>query len=152
MKRTGIFYPIAILLLLSVSMVKAQASAASDLYKTLNRLDSIYFEAYNTCNLEVQAGILDDQLEFYHDLGGLSTSKAEILEGIKNNICGKVTRELIPGSFEVHEINGFGAVAMGMHQFHNKEEPNAIPKPSKFVSIWKKSDSHWTMYRIISLH
>ncbi|MFM1878337.1 MAG: hypothetical protein RLZZ241_1203 [Bacteroidota bacterium] len=152
MKKTEIYYPIAIVLLLSVSMAKAQATATSDLYQTLFELDSTYFEAYNTCNLDVQAKILDDELEFYHDMGGLSTSKTEILESIKNNICGKVTRELIPGSFEVHEINEFGAVAMGLHQFQNKEEPNAIPKPSKFVSIWKKSDSRWTMYRIISLH
>lgn len=152
MNLTVRIYLTSIFGLLSASFIQAQAAIDSELYQTLFKLDSTYFKAYNSCNLEVQANLLDDELEFYHDMGGLSTSKSEIIESIKTNICGKVSRKIIPGSFEVHEINGFGAVGMGLHQFHNKAEPDAISKPSKFVSIWKKSDTRWTMYRIISLH
>lgn len=130
----------------------AQVPQDSDLYKKIESLDAAYFTAYNTCDLDTQARLLDDALEFYHDQGGLSTSKAEILEALKTNICGKVTRSLVAGSMEVHEINGFGAVALGLHQFHNREEPDAVSKASRFVTVWKQNGQAWTMYRIISLH
>lgn len=146
---------IALLLAILVGAIAeslAQASEDSAIYKKIASLDAAYFTAYNTCDLDTQARLLDDQLEFYHDQGGLSTSKAEILEALRVNICGKVTRSLVEGSLEVHEINGFGAVALGLHQFHNREEPGAESKPSRFVTVWKQNGEAWTMYRIISLH
>jgi hypothetical protein len=46
-------------------------------------------------NVELQADFYADDIEFYHDQGGLTTSKKEILESIRRNICGKVTRVLV---------------------------------------------------------
>ncbi len=140
------------ILLGAIAESLAQVPADSELYKKIESLDAAYFTAYNTCDLDTQARLLDDALEFYHDQGGLSTSKPEILEALRVNICGKVTRSLVEGSLEVHEIKGFGAVALGLHKFHNREEPEAISKPSRFVTVWKQNDDAWTMYRIISLH
>lgn len=130
----------------------AQVTEDSELYNKIRSLDTAYFSAYNNCDLETQARLLDDTLEFYHDQGGLSTSKAGILESIRANICGKVTRSLVEGSLEVHEIKGFGAVALGLHRFRNQEEPDAVSNPSRFVTVWKEQGETWTMYRIISLH
>jgi len=115
-------------------------------------LDNIFFTAYNNCDVEKQSELISEDLEFYHDQGGLSTSKQEILNALETNICGKVTRELVDDSIEVHAIPGYGAVQMGMHKFHNREEPNAISKASKFVTIWKQDDDDWKITRVISLH
>lgn len=123
-----------------------------ELYDTIVELDNIFFTAYNTCDLEKQSELISEDLEFYHDQGGLQTSKSDLMAAMEKNICGKVTRELVEGSIEVHEIPGFGAVQMGMHKFHNKEEPNAISKASKFVTIWKRDDEDWKITRVISLH
>ncbi len=82
---------------------------STELYDTIVHLDSLYFDTYNTCNLEKMSLLMSDNIEFYHDKGGVSTSKSEILEGIKKNICGKVTRELVKGSIEVYPIHGYGA-------------------------------------------
>ncbi len=123
-----------------------------ELYDTIIELDDIYFTAYNNCDMEKPAELYAEDLEFYHDKGGLSTSKQEILESIEKNICGKVTRELVEGSIEVHEIPGFGAVQIGMHKFHNNQEPDAISKASKFITIWKRDDDDWKITRVISLH
>jgi hypothetical protein len=38
----------------------------------------------------------------------LTTSKQEILDATKQNICGKVTRELVKGSVEVYSIKDYG--------------------------------------------
>ncbi|MDM9630647.1 nuclear transport factor 2 family protein [Robiginitalea aurantiaca] len=140
------------ILLLAPSGVKGQVSEDSDLYKTIMELDASYFEAYNSCDLATQASLLSDDLEFYHDQGGLSTSKSDIINSIEKNICGKVTRELIAESVEVHEIKGFGAVEIGYHKFYNNQEPDALSKPSRFVSVWKNTDGIWKMHRVVSLH
>ena len=122
------------------------------LYQTVIRLDSTFFNAYNTCDIARQAEFYSDSIEFYHDKGGLTTSKQEILDATRKNICGKVTRELVKGSIEVSPIAGYGAVEIGMHMFHNNQEKNQIPHPSRFVIIWQNRDGKWMITRVISLH
>jgi hypothetical protein len=139
-------------LVLGMAGMTAQVPGDSDLYRTVLALDVSYFTAYNTCDMETQAKLLSDNLEFYHDLGGLSTSKDEILESIEANICGKVRRELVEGSVEVHEIKGFGAVEIGLHKFYNSQEPDSESKPSRFITLWKQENDSWKMHRIVSLH
>lgn len=123
-----------------------------ELYNTIVALDAEFFEAYNTCDLETQDRLISEDLEFFHDKGGLATSKAQIMEAMKNNICGKVTRMLIKGSIEVYPIKGYGAVQFGEHKFFNNQEPTAKSIPSKFVTIWKNNNGNWQMTRIISTH
>jgi RNase P protein component len=127
-------------------------SQTDKLYQTVVKLDSTFFNAYNTCDMATQTSFYSDSIEFYHDKGGLSTSKKDILDATKRNICGKVTRELVKGSIEVSPIPGYGAVEIGMHMFHNNQEKDQVPHPSKFVIIWRNQDEKWTITRVISLH
>ena len=129
-------------------------SAKQNLYNEIVKMDSLFFTAYNTCDIKTQAFIYSDSIEFYHDKGGLSTSKKDILEATQKNICGKVTRELMQGSVEVYAIKGYGAVEMGLHKFHNNQEPEANqPKePSRFIIIWHQLKDKWEITRVISLH
>lgn len=123
------------------------------LYDTIAMMDSIFFTAYNTCDINKQATLYSDSLEFYHDQGGLMTSKKEILDATKKNICGKVTRELVKGSIEVYPIKNFGAVEIGLHKFHNNQEPSStISKVSKFIIIWHFNNNQWQITKVISLH
>jgi hypothetical protein len=50
------------------------------LYDTIVHMDSVYFTAYNTCDMTTQADIYADDLEFYHDANGLSTNKQALLK------------------------------------------------------------------------
>ncbi|WP_432712543.1 nuclear transport factor 2 family protein [Pedobacter sp.] len=130
---------------------KPYVPESPELYQTIVALDSIYFQTYNTCDLEKMASMTDEDLEFYHDRGGLSTSKAEYLASIKQNICGKVHRVLTKGSIEVYPIQGYGAVEIGYHSFKNLVEKGQS-EPSKFIVIWKLKDGNWKMSRVVSLH
>jgi hypothetical protein len=123
-----------------------------ELYDEILEMDEKFFNAYNNCDLETQASIYSDSIEFFHDKGGLMTSKEQIIEGTKNNICGKVTRELVEGSVEVYPINDYGAVQTGYHKFFNNQEPNAESIPSKFIAIWRNENGIWKMTKVISLH
>ncbi|SIS63346.1 protein of unknown function [Zobellia uliginosa] len=141
-----------ILLISGFSDVTAQPVTEAPLKETITQLDRTYFEAYNSCNIEKQAEMYAEDIEFYHDKGGLTTSKQDLLDSLKKNICGKVTRELVEGSIEVYPISEYGAVEIGFHKFHNNEEPDAISEPGKFIIIWKKTEATWNITRVISLH
>jgi ketosteroid isomerase-like protein len=123
-----------------------------EIYDTIVALDKTYFDAYNSCDMATQADLYDEDLEFFHDKGGLSTSKEELLQALEKNICHKVTRTLLEGSIEVYPINNYGAIEIGYHKFYNNEEPDAISNPSKFIVIWKKGTEKWTITKVISLH
>lgn len=123
-----------------------------ELYEKIVALDKQYFDAYNTCDMETQANMYAEDIEFFHDKGGLMTSKPDLLQSLKDNICDKVTRELVPGSIEVYPINNYGAIEIGYHKFYNSEEPDAISTPSKFIAVWKNTNENWQMTKVISLH
>ena len=125
------------------------------LYNTIVYMDSVFFTAYNTCNvnLEKYASFYSDSIEFYHDKGGVMTSKQDIIDATKKNICGKVTRELVTGSIEVYPIKDYGAIEMGLHKFHNNQEKEIKPSAvGKFVIIWQYKNKEWRITRVISLH
>ncbi len=122
------------------------------LFDEIAAMDQLFFNAYNNCDLEKQASIYSDDVEFFHDQGGLITSKEEIIAGTKKFICDKVTRTLVEGSMEVYPINDYGAVEIGYHTFYNNQEPDAPSHPSKFIIMWKKENNTWHITKVISLH
>lgn len=132
--------------------IRMYIPADQELYETIVSMDKAFFDAYNSCNLEKQTSIYSDSIEFFHDKGGLMTSKQEIIDATERNICGKVTRELIKGSIEVYPINNYGAVQIGFHKFYNNQEPDAISIASKFITLWQNDKGHWKITKVISLH
>lgn len=130
----------------------AYVAIDKEVYDEIVVMDKTYFDAYNDCDMEKQASLYSEDLEFFHDKGGLSTSKQEILTSIEQNICGKVTRTLIENSIEVYPIKDYGAIEIGYHKFYNNQEPNAKSKPSKFIMVWKKEGEKWKISKVISLH
>ncbi len=133
--------------------VKPYTPDSKTLHDTITYMDSLFFDTYNHCRLAVFDSLISEDIEFYHDRGGLTTSKKELLLSLKNNICGKVTRELLPGSIEVHPIPKYGAVQMGAHRFFNNQEKNPPPSLfSKFVHTWHNQNGKWQLTRVISLH
>jgi hypothetical protein len=130
----------------------SHAQTTKTLYDSIVAMDARWEDAYNNCKLDVMEEIINEDLEFYHDRGGLMTSKQKLNEALKVNICGKVTRILKKGSIEVSPIPGFGAVEIGLHGFRNVNEPNAEVHYSRFVHVWKRDGDRWSITRVISLH
>lgn len=100
----------------SLDNIKSQA----ELDKAIATLDAALFDSYNRCDLEKFSSFFADDVEFYHDQGGVTLGKAALTESVKKNICGKVTRELVPGTLQAHYMKGYGAVEMGVHRFHHR--------------------------------
>ena len=142
----------AALLATSFAPTQAQKPAAPDpLFKTIQSLDTELFDAYNHCDLQKFGSLLADDLEFYHDKGGLSRSRQSTVEGVKNNICGKVTRELVPGTLEVYPIANYGAIEIGVHRFHHPgHEATEGVGEAKFIHIWQNTNGVWKVTRVVS--
>ncbi|MBK9490987.1 MAG: nuclear transport factor 2 family protein [Haliscomenobacter sp.] len=123
------------------------------LYETIVKLDSIFFGAYNTCNtnLEKYASFFSENIEFYHDQGGLMTSKQDIIDATKRNICGKVTRELVKGSIEVYPIKDFGAIEIGLPNFIIIKTSRYNLKAGRFMVIWENKNNDWKIRRVVSI-
>src|SRR5260370_19878970 len=105
------------LLALLAARVEAQAARAleniksqEEMDKTIARLDAALFDSYNRCDLEKFSSFLVADVEFYHDQGGVTLGREKLTDSVKKNICGKVTRELVPGTLQVHYMKGYGAV------------------------------------------
>lgn len=140
---------IVAIILFGISSAGIAQSTA--LYHTILKLDSVFFQAYNDCDLTKQSEFYSDSIEFFHDKTGLETSKEKILEDTKKFVCGKVRRELVKGSMDVSPIPGYGAVATGLHKFHNRQN-HSSSSSSRFVIIWRYKNEKWTIAKVISLH
>jgi len=129
----------------------AQSNAAPDvLYKTIQSLDTKFFDAYNHCDMATISSMVADDLEFYHDKSGLERGKQSLVDGLKKYICGKVTRELVPGSLEVYPLAGYGAVEIGVHRFHHPVNESEGVGEAKFIHLWQNKDGVWKITRVIS--
>jgi hypothetical protein len=127
------------------------AQQHDELYRTIAAQDAALFDSYNKCELEKFSSFFVDDVEFYHDQGGVTLGKKDLTESVKSNICGKVTRELVPGTLEVYPIHNYGAVEMGVHRFHHPgHEATEQVGEAKFVHLWQFKDGTWKITRVIS--
>jgi hypothetical protein len=128
--------------------------------KTLTENDSLFWQGYNSCNMDLMARFLASDLEFYHDQGGIILGAEGMKKTMQQNICNdtnhKLRRELVPGTLEVFLLKDgqtiYGAIVSGEHYFYNsygggKETKDGI---AKFTNLWIQKDGNWKMTRIFS--
>jgi uncharacterized protein DUF4440 len=141
------------------SPANAQAAAESkiaaldaDLDKAITSLDTKLFDAYNHCDLKTFDSLLADDVEFYHDQGGVTLGRQKLTESVKNNICtGDTQRVLVPGTLKIYYMKGYGAIEMGVHRFlHPKTEASNGTGEASFVQLWQYKDGNWKLTRVLS--
>jgi hypothetical protein len=157
--RTNIFLLRFVSILLASLLLSAQAGAQTnnkepasmELYGEIAHMDSVFFNAFNTQNLEVIKTLFTDDLEFYHDKNGLSYYRQN-MEAFKNLFeqNNGIKRELVKSSLEVYPIKNYGAVEIGLHKFCHMENGKEDCGTFKFIHVWQKKDGSWKISRVIS--
>ncbi len=153
-------YFLGLFLLSFAVTAKAQVPDNSALYKDIMAMDKRLFEeGFNQCKLDVVANLSDEQLEFFHDKGGMQ-NRAQFLLAMKNNVCGnpegKPVRTLLAGSTKIFAMqnNGvlYGAVQQGEHRFHLQGKDSAKDgyTLAKFTHVWLLKNGKWTLRSAIS--
>ena len=129
------------------------SQAPTELYNTIASLDSAFFDAFNKRDIAVLQTFLSEELEFYHDLGGV-TNYDQNMEAFKKTFASdrKLRRELVDGSMEVHPIKDFGAVQTGLHRFYvtEKGQKEKLSSEAKFINLWQNKNEVWEITKIIS--
>lgn len=122
-----------------------------ELNRAITALDAALFDSYNHCDLDKFASFFVDEVEFYHDQGGVTLGRAALTDSVKKNICGRVTRELVPGTLKAFYMKGYGALETGVHRFHHPghEDTEGVGE-GQFIHLWQYKDGAWKITRVIS--
>lgn len=154
-----------LLLLLLLAPIGAVAQTVipegPELTHQLWKADSLFFDAYNRCDVATSRRYLDPNLEFYHDQSGVTRGVDDLIRSTEKYICGldkpvgervKVRRALVPATFKVYPIKGYGALVSYEHWFYQtppgqKERPTG---KALATTLWKLTPEGWRMSRIIS--
>jgi hypothetical protein len=134
-----------------VETSKSSTASSSQLFQTIAALDKELFGAIDRCDMDAFGAMWAENAEFYHDKTGLMVGRQNIVDAVKNNLCGKVKRELVPGTLEVYPMQGYGAVEIGVHRFlHPWAQDHGEVGEAKFIHLWQYKDGKWQITRVIS--
>ena len=142
-----------------ISMATSHAAAADTprdeaaLTRTIAALDTAVFDAFNSCATPVQldkhASYFSPDVEFYHDTGGVTWSRKEMLDNTQRYVCGKFRRELVPGTLKVFPVKAFGAIEQGTHRFC-QFDTGKCDGVADFTIVWENRDGAWRITRVLS--
>ena len=127
---------------------------------TILQKDAQFWEVYNRCDKEAFAQFFTDDVEFYHDRGGPTIGKENLLASLKNGLCGNenshLRREAVEGTVQVFPLQKgdvtYAAVISGEHVFYvnDKGKPEYLDGHARFFQMWLLKDGVWKMSRITS--
>ena len=131
-----------------------------DIVSTIRQKDSLFWKAYNTCDVAAMQQFFTSDMEFYHDKGGDMKGLATFAENTKNGLCGntdfRLRREEVAGSVEIFPMakNGvvYGAIISGSHVFYinQKDKAEYLDGLAKFTHLWVLQEGVWKMSRVLS--
>ncbi len=151
--RLGKFRRLSLVTLLGLVAARAAGTQAAEpataLTSMVRELDTQVFDAYNTCNMKVFAKFFSPTVEFYHDDGGASFDLKTVVANTRKFICGKVRRELLPETFSVYPIKGYGAIEEGEHRFC-EIQTGKCEGVARFLMIWRQARGRWMLTRVVS--
>jgi ketosteroid isomerase-like protein len=118
--------------------------------------DDAFWRAFNACDAAGMTSILADDVEFYHDMTGLTRSREAVAASLMKGPCGTpglhMRRELVAPSPLYQAVPGYGAMLAGEHIFYARQgdAPEKAATNARFLVIWKRRSGGWLMTRIVS--
>ncbi|GAO45321.1 DUF4440 domain-containing protein [Flavihumibacter petaseus] len=162
MKTLPIVLNIILLFVLTTicSSTTAQVPRDSELFLTMQRHDSIFFErAFNLCDTAYVNRATDKDLVFYHDRNGISYKK-QFLENTAKYLCSdwnnKPIRKVKKESLEVYPLYNqdklYGVVQSGIHDFYRRTpgKPDQLMGSAKFTHVYLLVGSDWILKEVLS--
>jgi Domain of unknown function (DUF4440) len=131
----------------------AEAPPKDSLFDTIRKLDAAVFDAFNHCSspaeLQLHANYFAPEVEFYHDTGGVTWTRDQMIANTARNACGNYRRELVAGSLKVFPIKDFGAIEQGAHRFC-RAGSDVCEGMADFVIVWRQQGTSWQITRVLS--
>lgn len=152
------------LLLLAAAMGAASTTPMPEgpaLRSAIEARDAELFQLFfQGCDPARLRPMLADDLEFYHDKGGLVFSNADAMVADYAKQCAerakpdawRSRRELVTASLIVDPVPGHGAMEAGEHLFYERkgEGPEKLAGKALFAMVWKWDAGQWKLSRVLS--
>ncbi|MEM8486551.1 MAG: nuclear transport factor 2 family protein [Bacteroidota bacterium] len=130
---------------------------APALFQEIARMDSLFFEALNGCDLPKYEAFLTEDYEGYHDKAGLTTPRDREMADMEI-FCGEqrrrqpLRRALIAGTMEVYPLHNYGAIESGQQVFYLQinDGTEKLVGQARFTFVWKKEGDTWKLSRVLS--
>ncbi|WP_035567988.1 nuclear transport factor 2 family protein [Hymenobacter sp. IS2118] len=131
--------------------VVPKPAAKDELYQTVAKLDAEMFAAFNAHDVDKLMSYFADNVEFYHDKGGLADF-AQTKQGFARMFAQSpdITRTLVPGTLEVYPVKDYGAMHIATQRFCHVENGREDCGNSKFVMVWQQQAESWRITRVVS--
>jgi len=159
MKRSLFIITVLLLTICCSSQRLWSQTAEQKLTQTILYKDSLFWVAYNNCDYNNYGQFFTDDLEFYHDKGGITNGLAALTEVSKKNLCSnpdfRIRREAMPGTLKVFPMHKsdtiYGAIFSGDHFFYVTEKgKERLSGKASFTHLWLLQNGEWKMTRILS--
>ena len=161
MKKHPLVILIACLAICHPGTGQVQTLPDSALQSTILHDDSLFWQAYNHCDIPGMKAFFTTDCEFYHDKGGPTMGLDALMNNIANGLCKDpatyaLRREAVPGTVHVYPLHKdgiiYGAVISGEHVFyiHQSGKTEFLDSHARFDHLWLLTDGKWKMARILS--
>jgi hypothetical protein len=146
---------------LGLSAATARAADAPDAATAVvEERERVFWRAYNDCAVGDMPALIAEDVEFYHDRGGITLGRDALVESVRKNLCSnpafRIRREEVPGTLRVFLLKKdgavYGAIASGEHTFDIVEKGKAPVRDglARFTTLWRLTDGAWRMSRVLS--
>ena len=124
--------------------LRQQAAADSWLSRALSAREAKLSHAYNTCNLRA----LRASLYAGTTIGTPDGRRIDPVIEARDNICGHLHREVLPGSLTVRPLGDHSALVTGTQRFCAIDASHCEQKGHRFAHLWTLDGGDWQMQRI----
>lgn len=141
--------------------LQPQPLTDSALRATILHDDSLFWQAYNHCDIPGMKTFFTTDCEFYHDKGGPTMGIEALMQSIATGLCKEpdnsaLRREAVPGTVQVFPLHKdgiiYGAIISGEHVFYIRQpgKTEYLDGHARFTHLWLLTSGQWKMVRILS--
>ena len=149
-----------LILVLGLALHGASADAPGDVSGAVRQRDALFWKAYNACDVKGMGEFFTEDVEFYHDRGGVTRGHASLVTTLREGLCSNpdstLRREAVAGTVHVFPMKEndvvYGAILAGEHVFYVKQKgkPEFLDGRAKFMDLWTLEGAVWKMSRVLS--
>lgn len=149
------------LALFSFSMANSQTPGNDSLIASAVKADSVFWEAYNSCDVATMMQYIARDIQFYHDIGGITLGDSAMESSIRNGLCAdqhkfKLRRQIVTGTGKWYPMmknnKVYGVLMAGKHLFYlsqngEKEHADGL---AQYADLWLLVNGEWKLSRVFS--
>lgn len=160
-KNTLLLYCLLFSLFLAPGLNAFAQETDAEITAIIKRHDSLFWQAYNRCDTAAMASLFSEDVEFYHDKGGLTVGLPALMASMGSGMCNgnrdfNLRREEVTGTVKVFCLRKdkevYGAIISGEHVFYITKtgKKEFLDGHAIFSNVWRKINGRWQMARVFS--